>query len=161
MTAITMPLMDLTADDLMTRDVVMIPQEMSLRAAAHLLSRHQISGAPVVDVAGRCIGVLSATDFVRWTGEGERAAKPRLAAEPCVCAWQVLELEDLPGDGVGAHMTPDPVMVPPHTPIGQLARCMLDAHIHRVIVVDEQHRPVGVVSTTDLLAAVARADAEV
>jgi len=35
---------------------------------------------------------------------------------------------------------------------------MIDAHIHRVIVVDEQQRPVGVVSSTDILSAVAYAE---
>jgi CBS domain-containing protein len=40
----------------------------------------------------------------------------------------------------------------------ELARAMLDAHIHRVIVVDELQRPIGIVSTTDILAAVANRD---
>jgi CBS domain-containing protein len=37
---------------------------------------------------------------------------------------------------------------------------MLDADIHRVIVADDQRRPVGVVSSTDLVAALAYADYE-
>jgi CBS domain-containing protein len=52
-------------------------------------------------------------------------------------------------------MTPDPVTVRPGTPVKEVARLMLDAHIHRVIVVDARGRPVGVVSSTDLIAAVA------
>jgi CBS domain-containing protein len=55
-------------------------------------------------------------------------------------------------------MTPDPVTVPPTASIGDVARMMLDAHIHRVIVVDRCRRPIGVVSSTDILAAVAQAD---
>jgi CBS domain-containing protein len=42
---------------------------MSLRAAAQLLMHDRISGAPVVDDAGRCIGVLSSSDFVTWAGK--------------------------------------------------------------------------------------------
>jgi predicted transcriptional regulator len=34
---------------------------------------------------------------------------------------------------------------------------MVDAHIHRVLVVDDQNRPCGIVTSTDVLAAVARA----
>jgi CBS domain-containing protein len=52
-------------------------------------------------------------------------------------------------------MTPDPVTAGPLTGIKDLARMMLDAHIHRIIVVDPNHRPIGVVSSTDILAAVA------
>ena len=37
---------------------------------------------------------------------------------------------------------------------------MIDAHIHRVIVVDEDRIPVGVVSSTDILAALAYAEGE-
>ena len=57
-------------------------------------------------------------------------------------------------------MTPDPVTVKPETSILALARMMVDAHIHRVIVVDKERRPIGIVSSTDLLAALAWDNAE-
>ena len=60
-------------------------------------------------------------------------------------------------DTVRDRMTCDPVTVIPSTPLQKLAEMMLDAHIHRVIVVDKDHRPIGIVSSTDILAAVARA----
>jgi CBS domain-containing protein len=142
----------------MSRDVVTLPKEMSLRAAAHMLSLHRISGAPVVDADGRCIGVVSATDFMRLAEKGEPAAPPE-ATSDWNCAWQMVDVEELPVAQVGGHMTRDPVMVSPQTTIVALARLMLDAHIHRVVVTDEEQRPIGVVSTTDLLAAIARADA--
>jgi CBS-domain-containing membrane protein len=53
-------------------------------------------------------------------------------------------------------MTADPVTATPETPVGALARRMLDAHVHRLIIVDTAGRPVGIVSSTDVLAAVAR-----
>jgi len=34
---------------------------------------------------------------------------------------------------------------------------MIDAHIHRVVVIDERCRPLGIVSTMDILAGIARA----
>jgi CBS domain-containing protein len=131
MAATTKPLLTLTASDLMTRDVVTVPQQMTLCAAAKLLAHENISGVPVVNREGRCVGILSATDFMTlwaWGGDGQ--------AE------------------VSLHMTPDPVTVPPDAPIGELARQMIDAHIHRVIVVDAAERPIGVVASTDILAAV-------
>jgi CBS domain-containing protein len=54
-------------------------------------------------------------------------------------------------------MTAQPVAVAPTTRIGELAQKMVDAHIHRVLVVVDQHRPQGIVTSTDILAAVARA----
>jgi len=54
MLAKTKPLLAYTAADLMTRNVVQLPQEMPLRDAACFLLRNQIGGAPVVDIQGKC-----------------------------------------------------------------------------------------------------------
>src|SRR5262249_17933225 len=143
--------------DLMSRDVVLIPRAMSLRTAAHLLSESRVSGAPVVDETGECIGVLSTTDFMRWVESGERGPSTPAHFNPgCFhTAWQVPDADTLPAEEVGSYMTADPVTVPPGTSIAELARKMIDAHIHRIIVVDAKNRPIGVVSSTDVLAAVA------
>jgi CBS domain-containing membrane protein len=154
------PFLARTAEDLMTRAVLVIPEEMSLPRAAHLLRRAQVSGAPVVDAAGRCVGVLSATDFLRWAEQLERPGGPAgcRGNRACVCAdWQVVEEDELPTDQVRRHMTPNPVTAGPGTPIRQLARELIEARTHRVIIVDERERPVGIVSSTDILAAVTRA----
>jgi CBS-domain-containing membrane protein len=155
----TKPLLELTAADLMSRDLIAIPQQMSIRAAARLLSKAQVSGAPVVDNQGRCVGILSATDLVRWVDR--EGVAPRRSFNPSngVCTeWQALDVECLPADEVSRHMTTDLVKAERYTPIGELARSMLDAHIHRVLITDAAGRPVGIVSSTDILAAVARLD---
>jgi CBS-domain-containing membrane protein len=151
------PILELTADEIMSRDVVTIPSKMSLRAAAHLLAEAHVSGAPVTDNAGRCIGVLSATDLVHWVDRGDLAAKrgPTATRGFC-CEWEVIELGALPADAVSCHMTTNLVTARPDVRIGELARWMLDAHIHRIIIVDEAGRPIGIVSSMDILAAVAR-----
>jgi len=151
----TKPFLSLTAEDLMSRDLVLIPSHVSLRTAARMLSSAHVSGAPIVDENGHCAGVISATDFVRWA-EGEPRNPPIPCGPACVCSeWQVVDYDSLPEDEVGAYATHDLVTVGPGTDLGEIARKMLDAHIHRVIVVDETMRPVGVVSSTDVLAAVA------
>lgn len=150
------PFLQLIAGDLMSRDVITIPRAMSLRTAARLLAGARVTGAPVVDSDGRCVGVISSTDFLRWAGQSEgQVADPNV--ECVCCAWQIVESGSLPEHQVGELMTPDPVMVTQVTPIYDLARMMLDARIHRIVVIDEQRCPMGVVSTTDILAAVAHA----
>jgi CBS-domain-containing membrane protein len=156
MLATAKPFLRQTAADLMSRDVVTIPEAMSLKAAASLLYRSSISGAPVVDAEGRCVGVLSTKDFLAWVQEGGQARPAPPDRQGVYCAWQVVDAGPLPVDEVRHHMTPDPVTVTPGTALGDLARTLLDGHIHRVIVLDEQRRPVGVVSSTDILAAVVR-----
>jgi CBS domain-containing protein len=199
MVTTTTPLRELTAADLMSRDVVCIPERMPLRAAACLLRQARVTGAPVVDEAGRCVGVLSAVDFLRWVEGGPEAGNcpPRSCPyqtvgrllngeEAVVCAlvggscplqgeqpltggrhaavclrpvpagrlWSVIAR--LPLDAVGRFMTADVVAVGPGTPLPELARMMVDAHIHRLAVLDDQGRPVGIVSSTDVLAALMR-----
>jgi CBS domain-containing protein len=151
------PLLSLVAADLMSPAPVSIPQEMSLQGAARMLARANVSGAPVVDAQGRCIGVLSAHDFLSWAEKGTVPAKRHGHADGYCSAWQISAVEGLPDDAVRNHMTGDPVTVAPAASIGEMAQMMVDAHIHRLIVIDRGGRPIGIVSTTDVLAAVARA----
>lgn len=203
------PLQALTAGDLMSPEVIRLPEKMALRDAARLLLQHQIGGAPVVDAGGKCVGVVSAVDCLRLSEAGSGHGRPASPPLPITCSfqvercirdgetvtlctlppgacpiqvkkegpygeelivcsqphcvlvdWQMVDVEKLPTDEVRRFMTPDPVAVPPTTPLRTLARMMIDAHIHRIIVVDEEGRPVGVVSSTDILAALAYSAAE-
>ncbi len=118
----------------------------------------RVSGAPVVDEDGACVGVISSTDFVHWA-DRDRRARRKPDQSDCVCTpWQMVEIDSLPAEMVSAYMTADPVVVSPEMNIQDLSRAMVDAHIHRVIVTDDRGRPVGLVSSTDVLAAVARAE---
>jgi predicted transcriptional regulator len=156
MMTIARSLAELTAADLMTPDVVVIPERMSLRCAARLLLKAQISGAPVVNDDGHCTGVLSTTDFARYVDRQEEPKRD--AAEIYHADWEVENFDTIPTEDVAKFMTRDPVTIGADLGISELARMMLNAHIHRLIVVDHCGRPIGVVSTTDVLAAVAHAD---
>jgi CBS domain-containing protein len=145
----------LTAADLMTAPVVTIPQDTPLREAARLLARENISGAPVVDADGRCLGVLSSSDFVTWAGKGGKEVS-------FLAPWgEMINIEDAPDEEIRHYMTGDVVAVAPAMPIGDLAQKMVDAHIHRVLVAADHGAPCGVVTSTDILAAVARAAGKV
>jgi len=156
MTLTTNSFLSLCAGDIMSRHVVMIPRAMSLQGAARSLARAKVSGAPVVDDNGRCIGVLSTTDFMHSVEhEDDSDSKTRVTSKPMCQSWQIPESSIQPCC-VEDYMTKDPVLVPPDTRIGELARMMMDAHIHRLIVVDKTQRPIGIVSSIDILAAIAR-----
>jgi CBS-domain-containing membrane protein len=152
--------MSLCAADVMSRNMVMIPRQMSLHGAARMLSLAGVTGGPVLDDNGCCIGVLSPTDFLHSV-ENDREPRPRLngKADGISQSWQIPEGNPQTCCCVEEFMTKDPVLVPPSTPIGKLAQMMVDANIHRIIVVDmATHRPLGIVSSMDILAAVARVD---
>src|SRR5262249_52367426 len=108
----TKPLLELTAGDVMIREVVTIPQEASLRSAARILLQANVSGAPVTDELGRCVGVLSAFDFLRHVEGACQEEEDRApGARPCpylirghpACGWDgwvcVLEAGGCPYQG--------------------------------------------------------------
>jgi len=77
----------LTAGDLMTDGVARLPQNMSMREAARLFFLTEVAGAPVVDGNGRCIGILSRTDFVRLGAKYGPVAHDE-AGRPVICAFR-------------------------------------------------------------------------
>lgn len=93
---------------------------------------------------------------------GPAGQKLIICSQPhCVLVdWQVVDVEKLPTQEVRQFMTPDPVTARVSTSIRVLARMMIDAHIHRIIVVDDERCPIGIVSGSDVLAAVAYSDDE-
>jgi CBS domain-containing protein len=147
-------LLSLTARDLMSAGLVRIPQEMSLKAAAERLAEAELHGAPVVDADGRCVGVLSTSDFLRVRAQPHQI--PADARDSYFAAWQMIDPRELPADSVAKHMTHPVHFVGPEASIGVLARMMVERHVHRLIVAEEADRPIGIVSASDLLEALAK-----
>ena len=58
-------LLSLKVGDVMTERIVTLCGSSTMSEAAQTLNRHQVSGAPVVDKMGHCIGILSGSDFIR------------------------------------------------------------------------------------------------
>src|SRR4029079_17671928 len=58
-----------TAADLMTKNPLSISQDATVPEAAAFLVDNEISAAPVIDTAGRAVGVLSHTDLTRLQGQ--------------------------------------------------------------------------------------------
>lgn len=50
--------------DLMSRNVVAVTKEMSIRKLIKLMEERHITGAPVVDETGRLIGIVSGRDII-------------------------------------------------------------------------------------------------
>jgi CBS domain-containing protein len=157
MTITRTALLELTAGDLMTTPRIVIPREMSMRRAAQVLLDKRIHGAPVVDEEGHCVGVLSTMDFLNAMSQDRKRVSWPIMGEEFFAAWQILDPDELPEDAVGNYMTVDVVTVSPADSIFSVAQKMVGHEIHRLLVVAEDRKPVGIVTCTDLLAAFADA----
>ncbi len=147
----------LSAADLMTTDLVLLPMEMSLAGAARIMSRAGVSGAPVVNHEGRLVGIFSATDYMlQWNQVVDHTSHtpdPECMVKP----WAIPDDSEMEMECIVADvMTRDPVTVPGSFSIAELSRLMVEERIHRVVVTDNEDRPRGIVTTMDLLAAIAK-----
>lgn len=146
----------LTAADVMSRDLVKVHHRTTLRAAARALAWCRAGVLPVTDDQERFVGVLRATDLLRWALD----AGPGGGQGHDTSAWVDWQLM-APGAGrtdeVRWHLAADPVAVAMDTPLADLAGRMRDRRAYCAIVIDGRGCPVGVVSGADLLAAVSLA----
>ena len=87
----------LTVRDLMTRDVVTVDPDLSLRDAVEAFAAHRVSGAPVTS-GGRVVGVLSASDVLAFEGEspGVPTERPELELEEWNEPTEWVEGEEAP-----------------------------------------------------------------
>ena len=148
-----MTTMNATVKDVMTAEVVAVRRDATFKELAAVLRRYRVSALPVVDDAGRVIGVVSEADLL---------AKEALA-DPGVMA-EVLHRRDVrkaEGLTAGDLMTSPPVTAAPEDPIGQAARRMHIMRVKRLPVVNSGGQLVGIVSRSDVLAVFDRPDEDI
>lgn len=144
----------LTVGDVMSCALVVLPQKMSVATAARLLHDEQTPAAPVTDGRARCIGVLSAADFLRWAAEGGNRDEQGGDPTAGVCSdWQVVDEKSSGRDEVRRYMMGNPLLVKKDTRIAEIVDAFLGPRPRPVVVVDEAQRPLGVVSRKELLSA--------
>jgi predicted transcriptional regulator len=153
-----------TAADIMRRELIVVRPDQPLSEARHLLIESHISGAPVVD-EGRLVGIVSRSDLVRVEELVET-----LDSEVSGEVWQERQTDGFRhqrpegfhgfsrrlGDlRVRDAMRAQVICCDPDTAVREVAAEMVRHHVHRIVVV-ENGAPVGIVSTLDIAALVAR-----
>jgi CBS domain-containing protein len=143
-----------TAEDLMVPNPISIRAEAAVPEAIALFTEKGIAAAPVIDEAGRPIGVVSRSDLLIHQREQEKlhGGKPEYFFAPS------FEPPNPPREGTGKTrntvadlMTPAVFAVAPDTPVRRVVSDMIGLHVHRLFVVDDDGILVGVISTMDVL----------
>jgi predicted transcriptional regulator len=148
-----------TAADLMTPNPLSIRQNATVKEGAAFLSDRGISAAPVIDDAGRAVGVLSRADivvhhrqeaqFVPDSSEYyERTDLATRADERLLASFQV---ENVDPSQVRDIMTPLVLAVLLNDSARKVIAQMVDKKVHRLFVLDGSDVLVGVISALDVL----------
>lgn len=152
----------LRARDVMTPSVITLRESDSLAAAMKTLQSRHITGAPVVNDAGRLVGLLSLTDLIDPSDDEEHPIRAKIIPLPHsedATSWHLFKRaaamsEEHHESTVESRMSPHVTAVLIDTPLVEVARAMCDGHWHRVPVVDEKEALQGLISSMDVLAAI-------
>jgi CBS domain-containing protein len=117
----------------MSRQVLSLRDDATLNSAAWSLDTAQVSGAPVRDEHGNLVGVLSKSDFAKLAHGGEWNGESSVRQAMTPCAWSI-HPDAAAMDGV---------------------RLMVEKGIHRLVVVRRPGQIEGIVTSMDVMRALA------
>jgi CBS domain-containing protein len=120
----------------MTTAPVVVTEDDAIADVAELLAGYEITGLPVVDAQDRLVGVISQTDLVRLAGSQMPGG-----------GWHGVIVRDL--------MTSPARTIEGSAPLEEAARRMTSEHVHRLVVVDRDRTPIGIISESDIVREIA------
>lgn len=139
------------AKDVMTSKIVAIRPDASVADAARLMTRHHLSGLPVVGAGGKLIGIVTEGDLLR---RSELGTEPRHTWLSILASRgrRAEEYAHVHGHKVRDVMTRDVVTVSSEASLAEVVALMETRRIKRVPVLKHE-RMVGIVSRADLIQA--------
>ena len=143
-----------TAAELMSPNPVSLRAAATVQEAVALLTDRGFSAAPVIDAAGRPVGVLSRTDLLvheREQGHHATLAWDANLESPLRPVHQGFSVEVVDPTRVRDIMTPVVFTVGLHAPAREAVEQMLALKVHQLFVVDREGALVGVISALDVL----------
>jgi len=127
-------------EEIMVRSLQTAPPDTTLNAAAEQMSSKRIRHLPVVDPgSGKLLGIVSDRDLKRFSSPfaGSKSATDRDNATLNVRLDKIMMKEVITSK--------------PADTAKSLVEKMLQKRINAVIIVDDHTKPIGIVTTSDLL----------
>jgi CBS domain-containing protein len=131
------------AGELLTHGFVSVTSDTRIPALEAMLATRGSRAASVVDEEGKLIGIVSEKDLLRWH-ESRRGANDRSPPNAIATA------------SVGDIMSPVVHALPEGAPVAYAFGLLASKDLREVPIVSEDGRPVGLLTSTDLLCWVAR-----
>jgi len=151
----------LRAKDIMTREVVTVTPETTLEELGRIFIDKGISGAPVVDSAGKIICIVTENDLIRKNSRLHIPTILRLfdAYIPLGTSKLEVELKKMTATTVGEVCTEKVATVAEDAPIDEIASIMSEKKIH-LLPVTKEGKVVGIIGKKDVIKGIARETSE-
>jgi CBS domain-containing protein len=140
------------AHQIMTRSVVTVRPDATVLEAANTMLQHHVSGLPVVDAAGKLVGIVSEGDFIRRGEIGTQKKRSRWLS--FLMGSDATQYVREHSRKVSEVMTPDPLTIAEDATLEEIVNAMQANGIKRMPVMRDG-KLVGIVSRANLLHAVA------
>ncbi len=149
-----------TVADIMDADPVTVTPDDDVETVVRLLRYHELPGVPVVNDAGRCVGIVTESDLVIGDDDGDLHLPHYIELFGGVVFLEPLRrfesrLRKAAASTVADLMTADPVTVAPDADVHEAGKLIVHRGHNRLPVV-EHGRLVGVVTRVDVLEALTR-----
>jgi CBS domain-containing protein len=148
-----------TVAEIMDREAPTVAPDDGVEAVWKIMKDQEVSGLPVVNGGGRCVGIITENDLVIADEEGELHIPHYIELFGGLIFLEPLrqferKLRKAAAVTAEELMTADPVTVDADAPVREAARVISERHHNRLPVV-EHGRYVGLVTRADVVAALA------
>ena len=140
------------AHQIMTKDCITVTPHTTIEEAAKIMLQIHVSGLPVMDDAGKLVGIVSESDFLRRSEIGTGRKRPTWLQFLLGSGKVASEFVHERGRKVEDVMTRGPITVRPDQLVSEALELLNSTKKTQLLVVDAG-KPVGVVHFHDLLRA--------
>jgi CBS domain-containing protein len=142
------------AHQIMTRPVITVTPKTTIVEAANTMLQRHVSGLPVVDAAGKLIGIISEGDFIRRSEIGTQRKRGRFLKFIMGSGKEATDFVHEHGRRIAEIMTPEPLTIGEDSDLEEIVKLMEKNNVKRLPVM-RGDKLVGIVSRSNLLQAVA------
>lgn len=137
-------------NEIMTRKVRTLLPDTPVKDAIAALLAQKISGLPVVDSAGKLVGMFTEKDVLKSVLPSYVLQVGKFVYEntPKTMTAKVAKLDEFK---VADLMRREVVTVTEETPVSEVAHIMLTQNVRRIPVVDRDQKMVGIAARSDVL----------
>lgn len=140
--------------DVMTTGVITVSSSDSVEKCAKLLQENDISGLPVVDEAGKVVGMITEGDLIRRASRIKAPGYLEILGGLIYLGSPgkfVEELQRAMALEVGKMMSKNVISIKPEESLETAATLMVRNNINRLPVVDDEGILVGIVARRDIM----------